>query len=163
MTHDPYAPPSSNIEVSNTKRGSAIKAVVLGLLADLGGSTVIGAAIMFGYGVYLAATGSSPDQAAATIDGFGYDSPLVIVLTIIGCVFSVLGGYICARIARHSEYRLGLIMCAISIALAALLGNERDSANMNVVLTLTTLVSIMVGIHLGVRKNRRGTADPART
>ena len=133
-----------------------MKAVVLGLLADLVGSTVIGAAIMLGYGVYLGATGNTPDQVAAAIDGFTYDSPLGTALTIIGCLFSVLGGYICARIARHSEYRLGLIMCAISIVLAALLANEKISAAMNVVLTLETLISIMVGIHLGVRKNRRG-------
>jgi hypothetical protein len=154
MNHNPYTPPSSNIEVADAKRGSAIKAVLLGLAADIGGTIVFGGLAAAAYGVYLGATGSMTD--GATMDRFSYDSPLGIVMTSVGCLFSVLGGYVCARVARHSEYRLGGIMCAVSVLLVVLTSDEEARPIVTAALTLATVVAIMGGVHLGVRKTRAG-------
>jgi hypothetical protein len=38
VSHDPFTAPSSNVDMPDTARGSAVKAVVLGLMTDIGGS-----------------------------------------------------------------------------------------------------------------------------
>ena len=157
MSHDPFKPPESRVEVADTKRGSAVKAVMLGLAADVGGSMLVGGLAMGAYGVYLGVTGSTPDDAADVAGSFSYDSPLGIALAMIGCLFSVLGGYICARIAKHAEYRLGAIMCAISLVLSLAMGYQEGQGLVSAILMLLTLVAIMLGSHLGVRRNRDGT------
>jgi hypothetical protein len=157
MNQNPYTPPSSNLDVPDAKRGSAVKAVVVGLVADIGGSMLVGALASIGYVMYLGAMGTPQDQIAAALGtSFAYDSPLGIALTVIGCLFSVLGGYICARIAKHSEYRLGLIMFGVSLLFLVFIGNEESRAIVTAAMLLGTLASIMAGIHLGVRKNRSG-------
>ena len=156
MSDNPYKPPSSNVEVADTKRGSAIKAVVLGLVTDLVGTMVVTLLAAIVYGSYLGATGSSPEEAAASVQGFSYDSPLGLAVAVAGTLFSVLGGFVCARIARHDEYRLGGIMCAISIVLIVLTSGQLAQAAMLVIPTVATLAAIMIGIHIGVRKNRAG-------
>jgi len=160
VSRDPYAPPAANVEVAEARRGSAVKAVVVGLAVDIGGTIVFGFIASIAYGVYLGAAGASPDEMEKAMATMTYDSPLGIVLTMVGCLFSVLGGYICARIARHSEYRLGLIMCAASLVLVALTGGfgsgEGTHAAVMGLLVLVTLAATMVGIHLGVRRNRSG-------
>jgi asparagine N-glycosylation enzyme membrane subunit Stt3 len=156
VNRDPFAPPSSNVEVPDTKRGSAIKAVLLGLATDLGGTMVATLLVAIVYGGYLGGTGSTPEEAAASVQVFSYDSPMGIVVSVVGTLFSVLGGFVCARVARHSEYRLGGIMCAISIVLIVLTSGQQTQAAMLVIPTVATLAAIMIGIHLGVRKNRAG-------
>ena len=156
MDHNPYTPPSAKVEVADARRGSAVKAVILGMLADLVGSMVAGALAMAAYGAYLGATGSTPDEAATTMDGMNYDSPLGIALTIVGCLFSVLGGYVCARVARHAEYRLGAIMSAISAVLVVLSASDDARPIVTAVFCVATLASIMAGAHLGAAKNKTG-------
>jgi hypothetical protein len=156
MDHDPFKPPASRVEVADTKRGSAVKAVMVGLAVDVGGSMLVGGLAMAAYGVYLGATGSTPDEAAGVAATFSYDSPLGIALAMIGCLFSVLGGFVCARIANHAEYRLGAIMCAISIVLSLAMGYQEGQGLVTAILIVLTLVAIMLGSHLGARKNRSG-------
>lgn len=126
MSHNPFAPPSSNVEVADTNRGSAIKAVALGLATDLGGTIVVSLLVALVYGGYLGATGSTPEETAATMQVFSYDSPMGIVIGIVGIVLIVLTS-----------------------------GQQTQSA-MLVIPALATLAAIMIGIHLGVRKNRAG-------
>ena len=155
MNVDPYKPPSSNVEVADSRRGSAVKAVALGLLADVGGTTVMSVLASFAYAAYLAANGSTPDQIGTAMGNLGPDSALGVGLSIVGCLFSVLGGFVCARIAKHSEYRLGLAMSAISLVLGALIANETTPAAIMAIYLMATVASIMAGIHLGVLKNRQ--------
>jgi hypothetical protein len=158
---DPYKPPTSNVEVPDLKRGSAMKAVALGLLADLGGTTLMSTLASFAYAIYLGATGSTPDQIGTAMANLGPDSALGVGLSILGGLFSVLGGFVCARIAKHSEYRLGLVMSAISLALAALVMEDKTHPAITAILFIATAASIMAGIHLGVLRNRKARAAAA--
>lgn len=162
MNADPFKPPSSNVEIPDVERGSAVKAVVLGLLVDLGGTTLMSALASFAYGVYLAANGSTPDQIGAAMAGLGPDSALGVGLSIVGCLFSVLGGFVCARIAKHFEYRLGAIMSAVSLALGALLVDASTHPAIAAISLLATVAATMAGIHIGVLRNRRARIDAAR-
>ena len=157
MNRDPYAPPSANVEVADSRRGSAVKAVLVGLAVDIGSTIVFSLAASIAYGVYLGATGSAPGEMAKAMAAITYDSPLGMALAIVGCLFSMLGGYVCARIARHAEYRLGFIMCALSLLLVAFTRSDDGMhAAVAAALVLVSLGAIMAGIHLGARKNRSG-------
>lgn len=153
---NPYTPPAANVEIADRKRGPAVKAVLLGLAADVGGTLIFSTIAAIVYGTYMAAAGSTPDQMTSAMTNIPFDSPLGIVMTMIGCLFSVLGGYVCARTARHSEYKLGLVMFAASMVLLVLTGGNHDSpAIATAGLVLATFASIMVGVHIGVQRNRR--------
>ena len=160
MPHDPFKPPSSDVGVPDIRRGSAVKAVMVGAVTDIVGSMIASFVFFIAYGAYLAMTGDSPEEIGARTGDVGFDSPVGILVNIVGCLFSVLGGYVCARIAKHSEYKLGGILSAVSVALGILLagGNEPMIA----LYSLLTIASVMIGIHMGARRNRSAFREAAR-
>ena len=161
MAQDPFKPPASNVDVPDTRRGSPLKAVVIGAVVDFGGTMVASVVFFMLFGVYLAATGTPPDRAASEYGAVGFDSPIGLILNIVGCMFSVLGGFVCARIAKHAEYRLGAILAAVSVALGFLLGGETVANGVGLVTSLLTVASVMVGAHLGAQKNRHAARQAA--
>lgn len=158
MSHDPFKAPSSNVDVPDTARGSAVKAVVLGLMTDVGGSMISSILFFAVYGAYLGSTGGTPEDLAEVAQSNGFDSPMALLLSMVGCLFSVLGGYVCARIAKHSEYQLGMILAACSVVAGYVLGgNSEANPAMTALLSLFTAASVMTGAHLGVLKRRRAS------
>ena len=156
MASDPFRPPETNVDRPDVQRGSAIKAVVLGALTDIGGSFLSGIVFYVLYGIYLGATGNSVEDMAAPFGAAeANNSPMGFLLNLVGCLFSVLGGYVCSRIAKHSEYRLGAILAAVTVCIGFLLmaGGEPDP--LTGIYSLLTIASVMVGAHLGARANKR--------
>lgn len=160
MPHDPFKPPSSDVSVPDIRRGSAVKAVVLGAVTDIVGSMIASFVFFVAYGAYLAMTGNSPDQIGARTGDVGFDSPVGILVNIVGCLFSVLGGFVCARVAKHSEYKLGGILSAVSVALGVLVSGGAEP--MIALYSLLTIASVMIGIHIGARRNRSALREAAR-
>ena len=156
MSHDPFKAPASNVDLPDVARGSAVKAVVIGLTVDIGGSVLSSFVFFMFYGAYLGVTGGSADELATVAGGSMLDSPMGLMLALVGCMFSVLGGYVCARIAKHSEYKLGLVLAGCSVV-AGLLLSGGDSEAMTGLLSLFTVASVMCGAHLGLRGNRRAS------
>lgn len=159
MSHDPFTAPGSNVDVPDTARGSAVKAVVLGLMTDIGGSMLASLAFFMFYGAYLGATGGTTDDLMTLARGSGIDSPMALALALVGCMFSVLGGYVCARIAKHSEYKLGMILAACSVVAGLALGGDSEPDPMAGLFSLLTVASVMTGSHLGARGNRRASRE----
>jgi hypothetical protein len=151
---DPFRPPAANVDVASVERGSAVKAVVLGALADLGGSILASMVFFALYGVYLGATGASGEELRTTLGDTSGNSPMGILMNIVGCLFSVLGGYVCARIARHAEYRLGAIVAAISVVLGMLVAGGEEANALIGIYSLLTFAAVMIGAHLGASRNR---------
>jgi hypothetical protein len=129
---------------------------VLGSLADIGGSFAAGILITFAYGVTLGMSGLDADQITAAVTSIQPDSWVSIVGMVVGGGFSVLGGYLCARIARHSEYKLGAIVAVISSAGGLLMGGQ-STAGFDLALLAATVASVMLGAWIGAVKNRPGT------
>ena len=158
--NDPFRPPAANIEARDTKRGSAVKAVFFGALTDIGGSMLAGIVFYMLYGIYLGATGNTLEDMAKPFGGAeAGNSPMAFMMNMVGCLFSVLGGYVCSRIARHSEYRLGAILAAVNVTLSFLLmaGGEPDP--LAGIYSLLTVAAVMVGTHIGAKANRRERAQ----
>jgi hypothetical protein len=73
--------------------------------------------------------------------------------SIVGASLSVLGGYVCARIARRNERRVAAVQALLVSVLGALGGGATLGPLANAVLVLLTFASVMAGGELGRRHN----------
>jgi hypothetical protein len=99
---NPYTPPGSPVkDPPNTRRRSSLGAIALGLGVDIIASIVVSTLLSVIAGVSVAAGGGSLDEAATLMDrSAGWLA--IGMLAGLGC--TVLGGYVAARFANHSEY-----------------------------------------------------------
>jgi hypothetical protein len=150
---NPYKPPTAPVRDTEAPAPRSLTlAVLAGLGVGIGGmllSRVIQAIVY----VTLIEPDATPQRFVEELSAW--------FITLVGgsCIFSVLGGYVCARVARRHERRVTLVLAALSTAIAYLTfgGNGALAA---LVLTLT-FVSVMAGGGLGRYRNlseRRKTA-----
>jgi hypothetical protein len=145
----PYAAPSAKVSDPAPRPGSPYKAVIFGLLTDFGGTIALSVLLTFIWGV-----AQSPEVAtgeAMTVDPWyswvGFAG---------GFGFSVLGGYVCARVAGQSEYTLGAILAVLVVVLGLLLfGSGEHDFGVAVALNAATVVAVIVGAWIGKKRNRR--------
>jgi len=151
---NPYAPPEAAVRDAPAKAGSALKAVALGLVVDVGGTVLSGLIFGIVYAMVLGASGSSAEEIAARVTHVDTDSWLFYAASSLGLGFSLLGGYVCARVARRSEYRLGGILAVLSAALGALMAGEQYQLGTLLSITLAGIGATLFGTRLGYLKNR---------
>lgn len=144
-----YQPPTAEVHDQPAAPGSAVKAVSLGLLVDIGGTLLLSVVVFSAYAVVQTGNGMSVEQIEAELGNLPPTSLLFIVMTLLGCGLSVLGGYVCARIARRRDYRLGVVLGALSTTLGLLLGSD-ESAGMLAATALLSFAAIMLGTRLGM-------------
>ena len=154
---NPYGAPEAKLADPAPRPGSPYKAVGLGLLTDFGGTIALSTLLTFLYGVTLAGSGVSPeDMEAAIRNASTVDSWYFWAGAIGGCGFSVLGGYVCARVAGQSEYTLGAILAAITVVLGLILfGDGGLDLGLSIVLNMATVAAVVLGAWLGKQRNRR--------
>ncbi|HEX7810946.1 MAG TPA: hypothetical protein VF460_03470 [Burkholderiales bacterium] len=152
-SQNPYTPPDARVK-DEPGPGSPIKAVLVGLAVDIGGSIAAGIVLTLVYGVLLASTGATPEEIAAAATAIAPGSWIFITGMAMGCGFSVWGGYLCARIAGRRAYASGVVVAAISTAFGAAFGSEGYSAGLNLALLIATFGAVMFGVRMGVTKNR---------
>jgi hypothetical protein len=153
--NSPYAPPGARLADPSAAPGSPIKALLVGLGVDIGGSVVATLILAIVYGMFLAASGASPEVIAAASNGVDTDSWFFYASSLVGCAFSVLCGYVCARIARRSEYTLGTILAAISAAFGLWSSMDQYQVGILASLTLASIGAVIWGARLGRAANRR--------
>jgi hypothetical protein len=151
---NPYAPPEASVHDLPRRPGSAFKAIALGLAVDIGGSLIASVILAAIYGAALAADGVKPEDIAAAMQASATDSWFFYVGSLFGLGFSVLGGYVCARIARRSEMRLGAILAVLSALSGLFLGGDQLQLGTLLSMTLTGFGAVLVGARLGLAKNR---------
>ena len=152
---NPYAPPEAAVHDVPPKPGSWFKAIALGLAVDIGGSLLATIILAVIYGAALGAAGVRREDIAATMQASANDSWFFYVGTLAGLSFSVLGGYVCARIARRSEMKFGAILAALSALSGFLLAGDEQQLGTLLSLTLLGFGAVLVGARLGLAKNLR--------
>jgi len=105
------------------------------------------------YGAWLAASGSSPESVRDAFSTENPDAFFTVAMLVTGGAGSMLGGYLCARIAKHAEYRLGAILLAISLVSGWMLTTNEAMA-LILMSTIVTVAMTFAGVWLGVRRNR---------
>lgn len=157
VQYNPFSPPSAPSSKAR-RRGSPVWAVSAGVLADLGGSMLVGTLMSVIAAALLVAGGTPLEQVEAKLLNPDPASWFSIFGYVVGCAFSFLGGYLCARIARYGEYRLAGVLAAIVVSFGLLisaLGDSRFSPALHALLALLTVGSVMLGAWRGAARNRR--------
>lgn len=153
---NPFTPPRAELaERPELTPGSPIKAVLLGLAVDLGGSIVTALLVGIAYGVSLVNEDMSNEEFTAAISQITPDSGIFIATFAVGMAFSALGGYVCARIAKRSEYRYGAILATLSAAFGILISAGQYSILQHVLFSFATIASVLVGVRIGRGKKPR--------
>lgn len=152
---NPFAPPKSAPSTSVRPRGSPVAAVVLGVLTDIGGSFLAGFLMVIATAIAFGLQGMPPEEVEATITNVDPMSGRAILTYGVGLVFSVLGGYVCARVARRSEFKLAGIVAAIGSASGWILGGGQLPLLLHVFLICLSVACVMFGAWVSVRSNER--------
>jgi hypothetical protein len=138
--------------------GSPYKAVAFGVLTDFGGTLGLSIVLAFFYAMSLAASGTPPEDIAEAISKGSADSWYFWAASMGGGAFSVLGAYVCARVARQSEYTLGAILALINVVLGIVIGDGERDVGLSIVLNAATVACVALGAWLGKKTNRRPAA-----
>jgi hypothetical protein len=126
--------------------------VLLGVLTDIGGSLAIGLLFVLVMAFRLAAQGLSPEQIEKAVTEMDPWSAWAMVSYALGCAFSALGGYVCARVARHSELQLAGIVAAIGVVFGWAVGSGPLPFTLNLLLTVLAVLCVMLGAWVGRRQ-----------
>ena len=153
----PYQPPKASVADVERAPGSPIKGVIYGVLVDLGGSVLVGTALMVIYGVMLASSGASADEMERALASPEPLSWVSLGGNIVGFGMSFLGGYVCARVAGRDEYRSAGIVAAIALIASFLFGMSVYPVEWNVLLAALSAAAVMGGARTAVRRKERTT------
>jgi uncharacterized protein with PQ loop repeat len=155
-SENPFAPPGASVsDTVELKPGSPIRAVLLGLVVDIGGTLVIGLLIGIVYGVFLGFSGVPQSEIVSRADTQNPMSLLSLIAQALGLVCSVLGGYVCARIVKRKEYRVVAVMAVLSAIFGMWVGSSQYSFPVLLALTALSVLSNLFGAKLGRAENRR--------
>jgi hypothetical protein len=152
---NPYQPPGAVVSDVERAAGSPVKAVIYGILVDVGGSVVAGIAFVLVYSIGLAASGASADDVQRAVSDASPLSWFSIIGFVIGCAASFLGGYVCARIAAASEMKWVGIVAAVSGVVSLLMGLGAMEFEWNALMALAGMGAVFAGGWTGARRNRR--------
>jgi len=150
---NPYAAPTTPVKDPPPPPRSPILAVLAGVATDIGGTIVAGLVISIVYAATLASEGRSLEQIEQALTQIDPSSGYFVVSLVVGFGFSVLGGYICARVARREERRYAAIAALLIVAIGLGMGGSSFGFWANVGMALLSFVSVMLGGELGRRRN----------
>jgi hypothetical protein len=148
----PYAPPASNIELPDEHKGAPWKAVLFGVLIDIGGTMLLGIVVAtVAFAVLTAQGKDASDFEQLFTDPM---SPMMMAISFAGCLMSVIGGYVCSRFAKQNELKLAGVMAMISTLYSLVVGSYEFTAY-TLFLYVATIASIFFGSWVGMKRNQR--------
>ena len=127
-------------------------AVLLGVLTDIGGSFAAGFLVVIAFGITLGLQGIRPEEIERIVTEFDPWSWPMIASYTVGCVFSGLGGFVCARVARHSELKLAGIVATVGVLFGWSMGSEAMPLALHLVLTVLSVGAVLLGAWLGAAR-----------
>ena len=138
-----------------TSNGSLLRsalALLAGIAADILGSLIGGVAVGILMGIFLVVQGVPPAEMVERLE-----APTALVLGgIVGYCFTMIGGYVAARLARRAE----LLHGGLSAALATLVGWTIPLSNpipirLRILLSLLTIPIGVLGGWIALAERRR--------
>ncbi len=145
---NPYAPPGAKLKEAPRKPRSAWIAFFAGFFTDVGLRAAGGYTQRLAR--YSLVKKLDPAYEAAARMFVGDVLPgLFFILP------SIAGGYVCARLANQSEYRVALLLALMfAVLMLAILRGTRTQMPVVLMLMGISIASTMSGAWLGMRKNR---------
>jgi glycerol uptake facilitator-like aquaporin len=115
------------------------KAVLLGAATDLVGSALAGVVLLVVYSVLIASGEGGAEEA---LERLRQSWPFLLMSMVVGGGFTLLGGYVAGRVARHSFFKHALAAGGLSLALGILVFGSDDGPYSGIVAILG------IGLHL---------------
>jgi hypothetical protein len=134
---------------------NALKAVVYGILVDVGGSLAAGLALAIAYAIVLAASGTPAEEVQRAVSDPAPASWLSILGFLVGVGASFLGGYVCARVAGAAEMKWVGIVASVSGVTSLLMGTGAYAFEWNALFALLGMGAVFAGGWIGARRNAR--------
>jgi hypothetical protein len=154
MTDDHYKPPATSVEDAPRPPGPPLVAVLVGLVVDVGGTLLTGILFTLIFTILRASDGGSAADVETALAALGSDTGFRAVSGIVGLSFSVLGGYVCARIARRNEYRLAGVQALLTTFVGHALGGAGTlELGYELALTILSAAAVLAGAAHGRRYN----------
>lgn len=144
--------PISSKHQDTAKKHSSFRAVFLALLVDLGGSNVAMSQLYSLYTFFTFMDGASNEQAEVAYTEFGLFSLMGFIGLLIGVIFSILGGYVCATNSVVRVYRDTFIYFAILATFSLFIVSQFTAFTETLITTLVTGLAIFFGAYLGNKK-----------
>ena len=154
---NPYQPPAAAVRDVAPRRGSPLKAVLYGVLIDIGGSIGAGVLLVLVYSIALASSGASAEDIERALREPDPFSSLSLAGFAAGTAASFLGGFVCARLAGPNEMKWVGVVAAVSGAVSLLMGSGY-ALEWNAVLALASMAAVFAGGAAAARRNRRTPA-----
>ena len=149
MSEDRFKPPGADVRDPRPGKGSTIKGVIAGLVVDLVSTMLFGVVASILWGIALGAAGRSQQEIEAALTRPDGDPLLSATFLAVGVLCSVLGGYVCERIARRGDYKAGALLAALSAVLGLAMGGASSaSVPMLALLIFLTVGSVLLGTRL---------------
>ena len=145
---DRSEPPSARVEDLGRGKGSIVKGVIAGLVVDLVSTMLFGVVASIAWGIVLGAAGHSQQEIETALTSADADPLMSASFLAVGVLCSVLGGYVCERIARRGDYQAGAILAALSALLGLAMGASSTSVPMLALLMFLTIGSVLLGTRL---------------
>ncbi len=154
MADENYKPPATPVEDTPRPPGSPFIAVLVGLVVDVGGTLLTGILFTVVFAILRGSQGGDTADVEAALAGLASDTGFRVVSSIVGLSFSVLGGYVCARIARRNEYRLAGVQAVVTTFVGyALGGGGTLELGYEAALTILSIAAVFAGAARGRRHN----------
>jgi hypothetical protein len=137
--------------------------VLIGALTDIGGSLGAGQILMVIYGVWLAAEGMGVAELEQAMRQIDPGSGVGLAQSVVGTLFSWLGGFVCARLAPEPELKWVAVTAAISMASGfamSLLPGVDYPMPLLVLLSVLGAAAMMLGGWMGAKRNAESRAAP---
>ena len=150
---NPYKAPTTPMKDVLPPPRSPILAVLAGVAVDIGGTLATTTVIGLVFLAMIAPQGGSPEEIRQALVDADPLSGYVAWGTVVGFGFSVLGGYVCARVARRQERRLAAIAGLIIGAIGLCIGGSPLGIWANVGMSVVSFAAVMLGGELGRRRN----------
>ncbi|WP_162143303.1 hypothetical protein [Chitinilyticum aquatile] len=148
MPDDPYQAPAVDLTAPPEPRqpGALWKAVLFGVLIDTGGTLAFVTLLALGLGIALSVAGLPPAQLEGEIQRLQQPfSGFWLTSIAVGLGFSLLGGYVCARIAHRPSLRPVYVLAACSFVFGALLGGLTNGWILFLLLSASGIASNLLG------------------
>jgi uncharacterized BrkB/YihY/UPF0761 family membrane protein len=138
--------------MSDERRWSA-SAVLIGSLVDIGGSLVVGVIVAAVEGARLIAQGFRQEELTARLYA---DKGFLVSGMVVGLIFSAVGGFVPARLAKKRELAHGGATAAVCILLSlAMTGSSSGLPGWYFVSYAFVLPAALLGAAVGRARNHR--------
>ena len=128
-----------------------IKAIGIGVLVDIAGSLITALIFAIVYSIILSQQGHSTTEIESMMTGSSF---VYLVSLILGLGCTVLGGFVCARIAKREEVKHSAIMGVGGLVLSLLSTGDPEPVWYLIIGVILTVPMAVVGGYIAYTKNK---------